>query len=96
MSAKLAHPMKEMQPLSWPETHYTLTKDPKQLFFWERFGGLQVRGATRLRTTDFGSAGARTSSGGYKIRGATRFGGLQDYEPPILGPATYELVLEAL
>ena len=63
--------------------HYTLTKDPKQLFFWERFGGLQVRGATRfgglqvrgatrLRTTDFGSAGARTSSGGYKIRGATR------------------------
>ena len=47
------------------KTTYTLTKDPKQFLFWERFGGLQVRGttrfeglqvrgATRLHTTDFG------------------------------------------
>ena len=28
--------------------NYTLTKDPKQLLFWERFGGLQVRGITRF------------------------------------------------
>ena len=61
-----------------------------------RFGGLQVRGATRLRATDFGSGDARTSSGGYKIRGATRFGGLQDYALRILGPPDHEPVLEEL
>ena len=43
-----------------------------------RFGGLQdseaykIRGATKLRTTDFGSVGALTGSGGYKIRGSTK------------------------
>ena len=30
------------------------------------------------------------------VRGATRFGGLQDYALRILGPGTYELVLEKL
>ena len=86
--------------------NYTLTKDPKQLLFWERFGGLQVRGttrfeglhvrgATRLHTTDSGSGDARTSSGGYKIRGATRFGGLQDYALRTLSPGTDELILES-
>ena len=43
-----------------------------------RLGGLQIQGATSLRSTDFASA-ARTNqcgglqdSGGYKFRGATR------------------------
>ena len=58
--------------------------------------GLQVRGATRLHTTDFGLGDARTSSGGYKIwEGATRFGGLQDYALRIVSPGTDELILES-
>ena len=47
---------------------------------------LQDSGATRLRTTDFRFAGARTSAEGYKIQKATRFRGLQDYAPQIFGP----------
>ena len=74
---------------------------------WERFGGLQVRGtirseglqvrgATRLHAMEFGPGDARTSSEGCKIRGDTRFGGLQDYALRTLSPGTYELVLEKL
>ena len=76
--------------------HYTLTKGPKQQGFGATFGGLQVRGATRLPTTEFGAGDARTSSGGYKIRRTTRFGGLQDYALRILSPGMPELVLEKL
>ena len=73
-------------------TNDSLTKDPKQQGFGGQVWG-QHSGGNKMWTTDFGFAYARTGSGdksGGNIRGATRC------ELPILGPGTYELVLEDL